>query len=483
MFALALDTAVRPPLEPSIVAAPHEANMTGPSESFETHLSREEAAGLSARSRAPETSRDEQRDDESALDTNTSAEAGTPIQTPPNTNQPQETAQHAKHQNERNEDECQEDDQSGPQSLAKSARAKRNAVNEELAGSAASEDSGKELLAAETSPAATSTAGTESSVAATEVAASNLSNETRLAFTSFTNESTSDVAAGQNLAEAQSVTAPTVDLEAELPAGESREPTTDEIATANSLSEPAKSELRRSKVNRAESANAIVNKPPDLLAAAIAAVPTREQVNSGENESQPMERVAPPTIEGPIAAANNPVSENSPTTATNRLAQHLALASDELTGKGNSLSGVDQNRFLDRVARAFRVAENRQGVVKLRLHPPELGALRIELRMHNGALHARLEAETAVTQSLLLEHAYALRDRLSEQGVRVAGFEVDLADRRSMEHPGSFDERSNQDRSPSHQERRDEQPLASHDPHSTRGRPSLPAPGQLNVII
>jgi flagellar hook-length control protein FliK len=159
----------------------------------------------------------------------------------------------------------------------------------------------------------------------------------------------------------------------------------------------------------------------------------------------------------------------------------LGVGSDERAAKANSLNGSDQNRFLDRVARAFKVAENRQGVVKLRLHPPELGALRIELRMQNGALNARLEAESAVTQSLLLEHAYALRDRLSEQGVRIARFDVELSDRRSMEHPNGFDERSHRDREPARNHRQEEPAAKS---EATPLRPTTPAaPGNINVII
>jgi flagellar hook-length control protein FliK len=176
------------------------------------------------------------------------------------------------------------------------------------------------------------------------------------------------------------------------------------------------------------------------------------------------------------------VSQTTATSTPNRLAQHLGNSSDERTVKAPVLTETDQNRFLDRVARAFKAAEGRQGVVKLRLHPPELGSLRIELRMQNGALTARLEAETAVTQSLLLEHAHALRDRLSEQGVRVERFDVDLTDRRSMDQPNGFQERSERERNSTVHLRR-EQLLGDQEASSPRPTASQSTPGKINVII
>jgi flagellar hook-length control protein FliK len=96
---------------------------------------------------------------------------------------------------------------------------------------------------------------------------------------------------------------------------------------------------------------------------------------------------------------------------------------------------VDIGRFVGRVARAIHLAGERGGPLQLRLSPPELGSLKLELTVQEGVLSATVEAETPAARRLLLEHLPALRDRLAEQNVRVERFDVDL--RRDGEGNGS----------------------------------------------
>jgi len=88
---------------------------------------------------------------------------------------------------------------------------------------------------------------------------------------------------------------------------------------------------------------------------------------------------------------------------------------------------ADRVRFVQRVARAFESVGERGGSIRLKLHPPELGSLRLEVTVRNGVMNARLEAETQTAQSMLLEHLPALRERLAEQNIRIERFDVDLA--------------------------------------------------------
>ncbi len=112
-----------------------------------------------------------------------------------------------------------------------------------------------------------------------------------------------------------------------------------------------------------------------------------------------------------------------------RFVEQLLPRSEDGAERVEQLDTAQQRRFVERVARAFQVAEARDGTLRLRLHPPELGALKLELRVQNGTLTARLEAETSAARSLLLENLPVLRDRLIEQGVRIEQFDVDLNER------------------------------------------------------
>jgi flagellar hook-length control protein FliK len=100
-------------------------------------------------------------------------------------------------------------------------------------------------------------------------------------------------------------------------------------------------------------------------------------------------------------------------------------ASSTATGS-NDTPQVNPSRFIGRVAKAFQTAHDRGGTLQLRLSPPELGALRIELHVKDGVMSASLQTENTNTRKLLLDHLPALRDRLADQNIRVDRFDVDV---------------------------------------------------------
>lgn len=100
--------------------------------------------------------------------------------------------------------------------------------------------------------------------------------------------------------------------------------------------------------------------------------------------------------------------------------------------RGEQASGareIDPSRLVQRVVRAFQTATTRGEPLRIRLHPPELGALKLEIKVQSGVMSARLETETHAARSILMEHLPTLRDRLAEQGIRVEQFDIDLHER------------------------------------------------------
>jgi flagellar hook-length control protein FliK len=128
----------------------------------------------------------------------------------------------------------------------------------------------------------------------------------------------------------------------------------------------------------------------------------------------------------PEAAVNSPAklsTNDSPGTA-------VIAAPRDVTAQ------VDQARFVQRVANAFRVADDQGGEIRLRLSPPELGSLKVEVAVRNGVMTARLEAETTTARSLLLNNLPLLRERLAGQNIKIERFDVDLRqDARGQESP------------------------------------------------
>lgn len=219
---------------------------------------------------------------------------------------------------------------------------------------------------------------------------------------------------------------------------------------------------QRSVVESATSSTSQPTAPPVAAAALPAAAPDQPQSNPERNAAQ--------GVPGP-----GPVSRN-------RLPGQL-LAQAEGAAPRRGASEVDATRLLHRVARAFAAAQERDGEVRLRLSPPELGALRLELRIQDGAMIAHLETETEAAQAAILENLPALRERLAEQGVRIERFDVDLMQRQSPD--SSNQSRGGQEDKLAPLPRGPAAPRRSPDP-------SVPAPaiprasataGGLNVIV
>lgn len=142
---------------------------------------------------------------------------------------------------------------------------------------------------------------------------------------------------------------------------------------------------------------------------------------------------APPQPAGEAAAPREAGNNVAAATSQRHEAAHsrYGLVRGAARVEGQESPGAtpaDRARFVQRVARAFELAETRGGKLTLRLSPPELGSLRLELHVTEGVIRAKLEAETQTARSLLLENLPALRERLQTQQIRVEQFDIDLMD-------------------------------------------------------
>jgi flagellar hook-length control protein FliK len=136
---------------------------------------------------------------------------------------------------------------------------------------------------------------------------------------------------------------------------------------------------------------------------------------------------------------------------------------------------VDPARFVSRVTKAFQTAHERGGTLQLRLSPPELGAMRIQLSVKDGVMSASLETENANARRVLLDHLPALRERLAEQNIRIDRFDVDV---RQENNGGQANPRG------SNQNPYQQQPDQSEPRRSTpsQARPSEVAPVELPTV-
>lgn len=90
------------------------------------------------------------------------------------------------------------------------------------------------------------------------------------------------------------------------------------------------------------------------------------------------------------------------------------------------LSRFQQNKLVQRVLKGLEQLSNGGGQVKLRLHPPELGTLQMTLKIEANVMSAHLEVENSLAKEALLNNLQSLRDRLSDQGMSIDRFEVEV---------------------------------------------------------
>ena len=166
-------------------------------------------------------------------------------------------------------------------------------------------------------------------------------------------------------------------------------------------------------------------------------------------QSVPISQIA---AEGLPAAGGNPEDPSLPSQLDNlspqskgvidRLSVGRSVQPSETMEEDARTTPVDRARFVQRVGGALQLAHQRDGRVQLRLSPPELGSLRIEISVKQGVLTATLETETTAARNVLLDNLPALRERLAEQEIRIEQFDVDVR-RDGQQEP---DNRAMQDR-------------------------------------
>jgi flagellar hook-length control protein FliK len=161
-------------------------------------------------------------------------------------------------------------------------------------------------------------------------------------------------------------------------------------------------------------------------------------------DAQVQSSAAQPTA-APGGERPGSVTALTPPAASIGRARAAREASSEPPSPRPALTGAEQARFVHRVARAFQVAQQRDGEIRLRLSPPELGSMRLDVKIQDGVLTARLDVDTSAAKAVLVDNMPALRERLAEQNIRVEQFEVQVGGgNRQPGAQGSFDERSDQ---------------------------------------
>lgn len=168
----------------------------------------------------------------------------------------------------------------------------------------------------------------------------------------------------------------------------------------------------------------------------------QSQENSDRSESQPRTNPAQSRAQQVDAAVRlenatgQPANLAAATQASlNKVATMTVDAGGQTNNQGiegspsltNRLEGPEGSRMMSRVMRSLTTMMNqRGGVMNIRLDPPELGELRIQMVLGRGSVSATFEATNEQTQAMLNKNLSALRTALESQGLTVERLHVQV---------------------------------------------------------
>jgi flagellar hook-length control protein FliK len=207
------------------------------------------------------------------------------------------------------------------------------------------------------------------------------------------------------------------------------DPTAASRARANSLVEPPSD--ARATISAPSQAQLAVT--PGAEGHTEAAGKQRENTKTRRTQAISADASTPPASpEVPQRNSNaNPTTQTSSAIGTRTTASlsDLPAASglgSKTTAPNTNLNEVDRVRFVQRVTRAVMSAAERGGDIRLRLSPPELGSIKLEVIVREGVMNARLETQTEAAKSILLDNLPGLRERLAQQDIQIDQFDVDV---------------------------------------------------------
>lgn len=117
-------------------------------------------------------------------------------------------------------------------------------------------------------------------------------------------------------------------------------------------------------------------------------------------------------------------------------AQHIAAPATVAAPFAASAQVTDSQIFDQVVTHLSGSDKGDMGRMVLRLHPAELGALRIELLVEGDRVRANLHAQTQQVQEVLERNLGQLRSALAEQGLKIDHFQVSSDTRQHQQGQG-----------------------------------------------
>jgi flagellar hook-length control protein FliK len=105
----------------------------------------------------------------------------------------------------------------------------------------------------------------------------------------------------------------------------------------------------------------------------------------------------------------------------------------------SGMKGSYTQEVLDQIRRAVPTAvKGNEGSMSLKLNPPMLGRLDIDIRMEDGRITATFKAEQPLTRDILQQNMHVLKEAFSDQGIKATQFVVTTDAFTARDHREAF---------------------------------------------
>lgn len=171
---------------------------------------------------------------------------------------------------------------------------------------------------------------------------------------------------------------------------------------------------------------------PETAPVAEIAPPSDVPATAGNAAAQPFPAPTVPVATPVVSAGDSGVSAATQA-AADRVPAAVAAPGPQAGPAAQALrtaqpSGSLAPSSVERVAAAVKSqASLGGGRVKILLHPPHLGALRIEVAVRDGIVFARMETESNAARHQLQQHSNDLRQSLEDQGLSLGRMSVSVS--------------------------------------------------------
>ncbi len=214
------------------------------------------------------------------------------------------------------------------------------------------------------------------------------------------------------------------------PESDERDPSS-EPSLASSL-EASKRETTPDKTSVSEGSEPSISSPISNMSPVIVPSAAFDASVSSTSSSQDVRQIAEGIAAISTSSLRGGIQTNTSNTTFTGTVSNPARAEQgkaevARSNAGSHISAYQEAKLVQRVLRGVEQLASGGGQVRLRLHPPELGSLQMSLRMEAGQVFAKLEVENTTARDALLNNVQALKDRMAEQGMQVAAFEVEVS--------------------------------------------------------